>query len=671
MLLIRCYISNFGKLHDFSFDFSEDWNVVLRENGWGKSTFAAFLRAMLYGLPSGGSRTKLNDAPRKKYLPWQGGAYGGYLVFEAKGKQYKVERSFGNKESEDTFRLTDAVTHLESKEYSTELGYELFGLDREAFARTTYFPQNQMENSRLNDSIRARLGRLSDGDEDKSRFEEACDALDALRKKYLPDRKKDEKGKLAELTRQKTEVERWLSECEEKRREAEEWRRREAELAKEKEVAELQRKELQDRQEQLENKQRLTEKRKYYEELCREEQKREARFRNSCGSIERIQEETVVRLAKEDQELIIRREQLLQAGEVLGTKQKQVEQKRKRYRFIAAVCFVLMLVSAGAAVVRGLSAKPKGAAALGCAVLGTYFALSSGKQKRGERVLSEKQTETREQLAVCELEVQRVFEQYGSLGIYGAQPMERRFMLENRFREQQMFWEEYEAAKEKRVRFEAENSTVCLSIAEQEAETPEELQATAESVTEKLSELERQLFVTRERALQLETEAEKETEARERLYALQEELEKSRKEHAIVVETLRCLKDAKQSFSGRYQKKLEQSFQEYVSLFSEGAEEELQRDREAVLDSELSLRISAYGQERELDYFSKGMQDLVYFCMRLALVDTLFSEEPPFLLLDDPFVNLDEVNLSRALELIKASAGKYQIVYLVCHESRM
>ena len=49
MKLIKCHIENFGKLSDFTYDFTDGCNTVCEENGWGKSTLAAFLRVMLFG----------------------------------------------------------------------------------------------------------------------------------------------------------------------------------------------------------------------------------------------------------------------------------------------------------------------------------------------------------------------------------------------------------------------------------------------------------------------------------------------------------------------------------------------------------------------------------------------------------------------------------------------
>ena len=43
MKLIRCYIENFGKLQNFSYEFKDGLNVIKEENGFGKTTFATFI----------------------------------------------------------------------------------------------------------------------------------------------------------------------------------------------------------------------------------------------------------------------------------------------------------------------------------------------------------------------------------------------------------------------------------------------------------------------------------------------------------------------------------------------------------------------------------------------------------------------------------------------------
>ena len=89
------YADNFGRLHEFTFEFEDGLNVILEENGWGKTTMAAFLKAMLYGFEPGAFDTE-RDRERKQYKPWQGGNYGGWLEFEVNGKIYRVTRTFGD-----------------------------------------------------------------------------------------------------------------------------------------------------------------------------------------------------------------------------------------------------------------------------------------------------------------------------------------------------------------------------------------------------------------------------------------------------------------------------------------------------------------------------------------------------------------------------------------------
>jgi len=80
MLLIECYIDNFGKLSGERISFRSGLNTILRENGWGKSTLLAFIKAMLYGLEDT-RKQSLEENDRKRYLPWQGGGFGGSLSF--------------------------------------------------------------------------------------------------------------------------------------------------------------------------------------------------------------------------------------------------------------------------------------------------------------------------------------------------------------------------------------------------------------------------------------------------------------------------------------------------------------------------------------------------------------------------------------------------------------
>ena len=182
MRLISCQIVNFGCLSNCFFNFDEGLTLIYAENGRGKSTFAAFLKAMLYGLPSGRKGGAENE--RRRYTPWQGGTFGGVLCFEAEGNEYRLERFFGAREREDRFALYHIATGNPSTRYTENVGEELFGVDADGFERSLYISQTLPFLPPDNNSIRARLGELIEASDDLGRFEKADEMLDAARRHY-------------------------------------------------------------------------------------------------------------------------------------------------------------------------------------------------------------------------------------------------------------------------------------------------------------------------------------------------------------------------------------------------------------------------------------------------------------------------------------------------------
>lgn len=186
MKILSCHIENFGKIHDLSMSFSDGANIICEENGWGKSTFVAFIRAMFYGL-EGERKRSIEENERKRYKPWQGGVFGGQLVFEIQGKKYLISRVFKDKETNDEFELRDVTTNLPSKEYTGKIGEEIFKINRESFVRTVFIEQNQCETSPTDD-INAKIGQLADNSNDLNNFEAATAKLTEIINKLNPNR---------------------------------------------------------------------------------------------------------------------------------------------------------------------------------------------------------------------------------------------------------------------------------------------------------------------------------------------------------------------------------------------------------------------------------------------------------------------------------------------------
>ena len=196
MKLLQINIENFGKLSGYRWELNDGLNTLCRDNGFGKSTIAAFIKAMLYGLPSSTKRN-LDKNERKKYTPWQGGAYGGSMEFECSAGKFRIERFFAAKEANDEFRLFDLSTNKPSNVFSSDVGIELFGIDTEGFARSAFLSQNGMDNNDENVSVTAKLTGLLEDVNDMGSYDVAMDAIDKRRKFYEV---KGGRGRVSDLT---------------------------------------------------------------------------------------------------------------------------------------------------------------------------------------------------------------------------------------------------------------------------------------------------------------------------------------------------------------------------------------------------------------------------------------------------------------------------------------
>ena len=183
MRLWRLHVEGFGILQDYRLELAEGVNVLHEKNGWGKSTLAVFIKAMLYGLPATTKRS-LDENERKKYAPWQGGVFGGSLEFVCARGSFRVERFFADKESGDSFALFDLATNKPSDAFSERLGEELFGIDADGFERSTYLSQRAGYASSENTSIRTKLGDLLDDVNDMGNYDTAIELLQKRRKFY-------------------------------------------------------------------------------------------------------------------------------------------------------------------------------------------------------------------------------------------------------------------------------------------------------------------------------------------------------------------------------------------------------------------------------------------------------------------------------------------------------
>ena len=71
--------ATFGKLEHAELTLQPGLNILTAPNEWGKSTWCAFLVAMLYGLDTRAKTTKTALADKERYAPWSGNPMAGRI----------------------------------------------------------------------------------------------------------------------------------------------------------------------------------------------------------------------------------------------------------------------------------------------------------------------------------------------------------------------------------------------------------------------------------------------------------------------------------------------------------------------------------------------------------------------------------------------------------------
>ena len=198
MKLISMHVDDFGGLHNYDYNFEEGLNVVLQDNGWGKTTMAAFLKAMLYGYDTKRSKD-ITENERKRYLPWQGGKYGGFLDFEADGIRYRVYRTFGETPRFDKVKIINLDNKTSARIPADKIGETLFHLDANAFQRSVFINQNGLSINGAASSIHTRLNNLVSQANDVAAYDGAISALTQEIKVY---EKTGARGRLGDIARQ-------------------------------------------------------------------------------------------------------------------------------------------------------------------------------------------------------------------------------------------------------------------------------------------------------------------------------------------------------------------------------------------------------------------------------------------------------------------------------------
>ena len=678
MKLISCYVSSFGKLKDFKYDFTDGLNTIKEENGWGKSTFAGFIKAMFYGLNSTEGKHDLSENERKRFAPWNSTErFGGYVVFETDGKPYKIERFFGSKRGEETVKLYDLTTNRSFTDDANvkELGKRIFKIDEDGFLSTTYFSQKEFE-VKSSPSITAKYNETCQVQGQES-FDKAVVEIENEMKKIKVFR--GEKGKIFDVKREISDVAEKIAtvkqaissvgnldaECAELQSQCDKLRENIKKLTDDIEIA--------GRQESAAIKKRT------YDGLVAEKSellaKKSAtdRLLGDADLSDDVIKDCETRV-NDYGELTVREksaradlENLTEAGD------KKEDAKPKKPNKLSALVYAIAFVLFAAGIVLSFTVGVVWLTlvAAGFVVAVINILLSGGKKtdKTGDEksaflVMAEmKKTELDEIVSERE-KLKNGLESFFAAFDFGEdafKPLtysDKLHTIRRAADDRNDLIERIDRINEKLRELGKPQEMPSDGKVYDVGALKSELKTATEWLNDKITLLEKK----KNRIESIKDQAENLLDLESRQKELRDEYAELEKEYRILSLTNEHLKLADETLKTRYRAPLQESLNKYLAATGVKFG--------AIIDTEMNITVEVSGAGRESDYFSKGYRNLFEICKRFALTDVLFTAEKPFIILDDPFYDLDDEKLALALALIKKLSEEYQILYLVCHESR-
>ena len=158
--------ATFGKLDGETLRLKPELNILSAPNEWGKSTWCAFLTAMLYGIDTRERTTKEQLAEKERYQPWSGKPMSGTMRVLWKGKDITIQRRARGRVPMGDFLAWETQTGVSVPELTAEnCGQQLLGVEKSVFLRTGFLRFSDLP-VRQDEELRRRLNSLvTTGDE--------------------------------------------------------------------------------------------------------------------------------------------------------------------------------------------------------------------------------------------------------------------------------------------------------------------------------------------------------------------------------------------------------------------------------------------------------------------------------------------------------------------------
>ena len=158
--------ATFGKLEHETLTLKPGLNIITAPNEWGKSTWCAFLVAMLYGLDTRAKTTKSALADKERYAPWSGAPMAGRIDLNRNGRDLTIERRTKRRVPLGQLQAYETASGVPVPELTAaNCGQMLLGVEQTVFRRAGFIRHADLPVTQ-DEALRRRLNALvTTGDE--------------------------------------------------------------------------------------------------------------------------------------------------------------------------------------------------------------------------------------------------------------------------------------------------------------------------------------------------------------------------------------------------------------------------------------------------------------------------------------------------------------------------
>jgi len=218
--------ATFGKLTHETLTLQPGLNIIEAPNEWGKSTWCAFILAMLYGIDTSSRSKKDFIADKERYAPWSGAPMSGRMDICWNGRDITIERSTKGRSLFGVFKAYETDSGIEVPELTANnCGEKLLGVEQSVFARAGFVKLKDMPVTQ-DESLRRRLNALVTTGDESGAADDLAQKLKDLKNRCRFNRS----GLLPQEEARRGDLVSKLEEIESLRRQQQSMERRQAEL---------------------------------------------------------------------------------------------------------------------------------------------------------------------------------------------------------------------------------------------------------------------------------------------------------------------------------------------------------------------------------------------------------------------------------------------------------